>query len=113
MFNQNLDMLELQRMLDNLKQEVLTMLGRGSGSPTRDFESDHNPLHILKNSHKGKRSSHDAGAMNHVVRGELARKNTILQWREKRVEEQGTLFVKEEEVMDLSSLPIYDKINVD
>jgi hypothetical protein len=32
--------------------------------------------------------------MNHVVRGELERKNTILQWREKRVEEQGTLFVK-------------------
>jgi hypothetical protein len=54
MFNQNLDMLVLQRMLDQLKQEVLTMLGSKSGSPTRDFGSDHNPLHILKNSHKGK-----------------------------------------------------------
>lgn len=29
------------------------------------------------------------------------------------LELQRMLFVKEEEVMDLSSLPIYDKINVD
>jgi len=51
-FNQNKKMLELQRMLKQLKQEVLTLFKIKMEALKGTLKDDHNLLYILNNGHK-------------------------------------------------------------
>ena len=62
-FNQNQEMLELWRMLNQPKQEVLTMLEISVEAINEPLEGGHNPLDILKGSHKNQDSFHHARAI--------------------------------------------------
>jgi hypothetical protein len=54
-------------MLNQPKQEVLTMLEISVEAINEPLEGGHNPLDILKGSHKNQDSFHHARAGNHMV----------------------------------------------
>jgi len=55
------------RMLNQLKQKVLTMLEIRAEAIKETLDVDYNPLYIPEGSHKGQGSFHDVEAINHMV----------------------------------------------